>query len=221
MKNESKKHYYNLQVEEINKIKKADNKPSLLMHTCCGVCACWPVQYLTQYFDLTLYYFNDNIYPEEEYNKRFNELTRYINEYNLEFNQDVKIIKTPYQGASYIKKIEPLKDEPEGGARCHLCYRIRMEDGMKYAQEHSYDYFTTVMTISRQKDSIVINKLGEELHNNYSKIKYFFSDFKKNGGQEQNNQLVKKYDIYRQNYCGCIFSYQEMLQRAKKDYDCK
>lgn len=210
-----------MQMEEISRIKKENKKPSLLMHTCCAVCACWPVQYLTQYFDLTLYYCNDNIYPQEEYDKRLGELERYVNEYNIEFNQEVKVIKTSYKGAEYLKSIEGLKDEPEGGARCRLCYELRMEQGIRYARDNAYDYFTTVMTISRQKNSDVINELGEKLQSRYPQVKYFFSDFKKNGGQEQSSQLVKKYDIYRQNYCGCVFSYQEMLQRAKDDYRIK
>lgn len=214
MKDTSKKYYYNLQLEEIARIRKTGRKPTLLMHTCCGMCACWPVQYLTQYFDLTLYFYNDNIYPEAEYDHRFSELKRYVEEYNLEFNQDVKIIQVPYHGPEYLKELEPLKDEPEGGARCHFCYRKRMVAGMEYAKEHHYDYFTTVMTISRQKDSIVLNRIGEQLQEGCPEVRYFFSDFKKNGGQEMSNQLIRKYDIYRQNYCGCLYSFEEMLKRT-------
>ena len=216
MKNDNRRYYYNLQLEEVERIRKSGRRPTLLMHTCCAMCACWPVQYLTQYFDLTLYYNNDNIYPKEEYDKRLEVLKQYVMEYNLEFNQDVKIIATPYRGAEYLKKLEPLKDEPEGGARCHLCYRLRIEPAMKYAQENHYDYFTTVMTISRQKDSIVLNRLGETLQPAYPEVRYFFSDFKKNGGQEMSNQLIKKYGIYRQNYCGCLYSWQEMLERVRR-----
>ena len=217
MKNENKRYYYNLQLEEISRLKKAGKRPTLLMHTCCAMCACWPIQYLTQYFDLTLYYYNDNIYPEAEYHKRLNELKRYVMEYNLEFNQDVKIIETPYCGEEYTRMLEPLKDEPEGGKRCLLCFNKRMQKAMQYAQENHYDYFTTVMTISRQKDSIVLNRIGEKLQGEYPAVRYFFSDFKKNGGQEMSNQLIKKYDIYRQNYCGCLYSYKEMLERVKRD----
>ncbi len=216
MKNENKRFYYNLQLEEVQKIKKSGQRPSLLMHTCCAMCACWPVQYLTQYFDLTLYYNNDNIYPEEEYDHRLSELKRYVSEYNLEFNQDVKIITTPYNGKEYLKILEPLKDEPESGARCVKCYMARMAPAMEYARDNHYDYFTTVMTISRQKDSVVLNRIGEQLQKQYPEVKYFYSDFKKNGGQEMADSLIKKYDIYRQNYCGCLYSWQQMLERVRR-----
>ncbi len=218
MKEQSKKYYYDLQCKEVEKILQQNIKPSLLMHTCCAVCAAWPVQYLAQYFDLTLYFNNDNIYPESEYDKRFYELERYINLINEKYNFDIKIIKTPFKGKEYLDKIAPLKDEPEGGARCILCYDLRMDAAMKFASENNYDYFTTVMTISRQKDSKKLNQIGEHLQEKYPDVKYFYSDFKKDGGIEKGNAIVKEYGIYRQNYCGCLFSYQEMLERIKKDY---
>ena len=217
MKTQPKKYYYNLQLREIDKIKGLENKPSLLMHTCCGMCACYPIVYLTQYFDLTLYYYNDNIYPEEEYEKRYSEPKRYVDIFNQENGQNVKLIKCPYHNKEYTQKLAPFKDEPEGGERCHLCYDLRLSEGMRYARENGYDYFTTVMTVSRQKDSLILNQIGEKLDN--SETRYFFSDFKKDGGLEKGLELVKKYDIYRQNYCGCVYSYREMLERVKKDYE--
>ena len=217
MRTQPKKYYYNLQLQEIEKIKSLPGKPSLLMHTCCGVCACYPIVYLTQYFDLTLYYYNDNIYPESEYEKRFSELERYVNIFNEENGQNVKLIKCEYHNKEYAAELAPYANEPEGGERCHLCYDLRLTQGMQYAVDHDFDYFTTVMTVSRQKDSKVLNEIGKRLDN--TKTKYFFSDFKKDGGLEKGLQLVKKYNIYSQNYCGCVFSYEEMLQRAKKDYE--
>ena len=217
MRTQPKKYYYNLQLQEIEKIKSSPGKPSLLMHTCCGVCACYPIVYLTQYFDLTLYYYNDNIYPESEYEKRFSELERYVNIFNKENGQNVKLIKCEYHNKEYTAELALYANEPEGGERCHLCYDLRLTQGMQYAVDHDFDYFTTVMTVSRQKDSKVLNEIGERLDN--TKTKYFFSDFKKDGGLEKGLQLVKKYNIYSQNYCGCVFSYEEMLQRAKKDYE--
>ena len=206
MKNQPKKYYYNLQLEEIDRIKGLPEKPSLLMHTCCGVCACYPIVYLTQYFDLTLYYYNDNIYPESEYEKRYSELERYISIYNSEHVHQVKLIKNPYHGKDYREKMTPYKDSPEGGERCMVCFDMRMDASMKYAEDNHYDYFTTVMTVSRQKDSRKLNEIGEQLQKKYPGVRYFHSDFKKDGGLEKAAELIRKYDIYRQNYCGCEFS---------------
>lgn len=202
-------------MNELEKIKTLDYKPKLLMHTCCGVCVSYPALYLSQYFDLTLYYNNDNIYPFEEYNRRFEEMERLIKQYNQEKGTNIKIIKTEFDGDNYLKKLEPLKNEPERGKRCVYCYSLRMDSAMKYASENNYDYFTTVMTISRQKDSKVLNEIGEKLQFKYPNVKYFYSDFKKDDGISKGNQLASLYNLYRQNYCGCYYSYQEMLQRNK------
>ena len=218
MKAQAKKYYYQLQLQEIEKISKLDHKPSLLMHTCCGICVSYPALYLSEYFDLTLYYNNDNIYPYEEYEKRYSELKRLIDTYNRERNTDIKLIKSEFHGEEYHQKLEPLKDEPENGRRCHLCYGLRMDSSMAYAAEHHFDYFTTVMTVSRQKDSRVLNQIGAALQEKYPQVRYFFSDFKKNGGLEKGDRLANEHHLYRQNYCGCLYSYQEMLQRAKEDY---
>ena len=219
MNAQSRKYYYDLQIKETDRIQKEGIRPSLLMHTCCAVCACYPIRWLDQFFDLTLYYNNDNIYPESEYDKRYGELVRYVSLYNQESGSNVRVIKTPFDGENYTARLQPLKDEPEGGARCRLCYSLRMDKAMKFAEENRYDYFTTVMTVSRQKDSRILNEIGAALQVSYPKVRYFYSDFKKNGGLEKGQQLVKQYGIYSQNYCGCVFSYQEMLQRARKDYD--
>ncbi len=218
MKENSRKYYYSLQLSEIERIKELDHKPSLLMHACCGICVSWPALYLSDFFDLTLYYNNDNIYPKEEYDKRYRELCRLIEEYNQEKGTDIKVIKTEFNGEEYHQKLEPLKDEPENGRRCHLCYGLRMEPAMAYAAENGYDYFTTVMTVSRQKDSRVLNQIGEKLQEKYPQVKYFFSDFKKDGGLEKGDKLASEHHIYRQNYCGCLYSYEEMLKRAREDY---
>lgn len=215
MRTDSKKYYYDLQLRELEQIKASGKRPTLLMHTCCCVCACWPIRWLSEVFDLTLYYNNDNIYPEAEYEKRYLELVRYVDTFHQESGRQVKIIKTPYRGAEYLKQLEPLKDEPEGGARCLRCYRLRMEAAMRYAVEHHFDWFTSVMTISRQKSSRAINQIGETLDDPACPTRYFFSDFKKDGGQEKSQALVKQYHIYSQNYCGCLYSYQAMRQRTE------
>lgn len=217
MRNQQKKYYYNLQLKEIEEIKKAGIKPKLLMHTCCGVCVSFPALYLSEYFDLTLYYNNDNIYPFAEYQRRYEEMMMLINHYNAEHGTNIKVIKTEFDGDNYLKKLEPLKDEPERGKRCHLCYGLRMDTAMKYASENGFDYFCTVMSISRQKDSEVMNQIGQKLSLKYPNVKYFYSDFKKNGGLEQGNMLANQHNLYRQNYCGCYYSYNEMLTRTQNN----
>lgn len=216
MRRANKNKYLNLQKEEISFIIEANKKPTLLMHTCCGVCACWPIEYLTQYFDLTLYFNNDNIYPFEEYQRRFDELVNYVDKFNKVNNQNVKIVKTDYQGEAYLKKLEPLKDEPEKGKRCVLCYTLRMDEAYDYAHKNNFTYFTTVMSISRQKDSATLNEVGNKLSIKYPNTKYFYSDFKKEGGLEKGNHIANANNMYRQNYCGCLYSYNDMLERTKE-----
>jgi len=215
MRRAVKNKYLNLQKEEISNIQKQNKRPTLLMHTCCGVCACWPIEYLVQHFDLTLRFNNDNIYPFEEYQRRYEELVKYVDKFNQENNQNIKILKTDYNGEEYLKHLEPLKDEPEKGARCILCYTLRMKEAYEYASKNNFDYFTTVMSISRQKDSVVLNQIGEKLAVNYPNTKYFYSDFKKEGGLEKGNQIANQNNMYRQNYCGCLYSYNEMLERTR------
>lgn len=190
-------------------------KPTLLLHTCCGVCACWPLLYLHRYFKITLYYNNDNIYPQEEYQRRYDELIRYVGIFNDQYQEDVQVVKTPYDGENYLQKISILKDEPERGKRCTLCFQLRMTAAMKYASDHHFDYFTTVMTVSRQKDSDTLNQIGESLAKQYPNVTYFHSDFKKRGGLEKGDAIAQSAGLYRQNYCGCLYSYQDMLKRTE------
>ena len=161
-------------------------------------------------FSLTLYYNNSNIYPKEEYERRKNELIRFVHEV---YGESVSMVFPAYDNVSYTKELEPMKDDPEGWERCFYCYEKRMEEAYRYATEHDYDYMTTVMSISRQKDSQKLNEIGEKLSKKYPKVKYFYSDFKKKGGQIRRDEIVKEYDLYHQDYCGCIYSYQE---RQKK-----
>lgn len=217
MRRAIKNQYLNLQLEELMTIKQSLKRPTLLMHTCCAVCACWPIMYLSEYFDMTLFFNNDNIYPYQEYERRYQELEKFVEKYNKENNRNVKIIQTAFNGEAYHKLLEPLKDEPEKGKRCILCYSLRMDEAYKYASENNYDYFTTVMTISRQKDSNTLNEIGKKLSTKYPNVKYFYSDLKKQAGLEKGNKIANDNNMYRQNYCGCLYSYQDMLIREKKN----
>ena len=181
-KQENKPNYYLQSLKEIEEIKKTytDRKPKLLLHTCCAVCAGWPLEFLSSVFDITIYYNNSNIYPLSEYNRRKDELIRLVHEI---YGEEIQMIFPPYDNASYTKKLEPLKDEPEGYLRCFYCYALRMREAYEYANDNHFDYFTTVMTISRQKDSLKLN------------------------------EIVHEYNLYSQDYCGCIYSYNERKKR--------
>ena len=201
-----KTHYYDLSIAELETIKQSNTKPSILLHSCCAPCSSFPLEFLYPYFNITIYYNNSNIYPLQEYTIRMEEQVRYVQQFNELHNTNVQIIVTTYDEESYHKLLEPLKDEPECGKRCHLCYRLRMEEAYQYAHNNHFDYFCTIMTISRQKSSIVMNQIGQELEQKYPNTKYFYSDFKKKDGLLRRNALVKEYNLYNQTYCGCRYS---------------
>lgn len=213
---ENKKNYY-LEGEKIlQEVASLGQKPKLLVHSCCGPCSAYPLVYLFPYFDITIYFNNSNIYPEEEYTRRLNELKFLLDCYKKDYGFNIEVVETPYDNENYNKTtLEPLKEIPEGGLRCFTCYEKRMRQAMEYASNNSFDYFTTVMTISRFKNAQKLNEIGERLSKDYPSVKYFFSDFKKNNGQLKRNELVRKYKLYEQQYCGCIYSYEEMLKRKQ------
>ena len=189
--------------KHLNQIKQIQHKPTLLIHICCGVCSVYPLQYLRNYFNITILFSNSNIYPYLEFEKRLNALKQYLNILN---DDSIKLIVDKYDNDSYMKKLEHLKDEPEGGLRCKLCYELRMNESFKYANEHNYDYFTTVMSISNRKNAEWINEIGEKLDKIYPNTKYLYADFKKGNGINKNDELNRKFNLYHQNYCGCIYS---------------
>ncbi len=192
-------------LKEMDRLSKQNTKPSLLLHVCCAVCACWPLEFLHNTFDITVFFNNSNIYPEAEHDLRLSELKRYI---DARF-PEIRIIVTSYDNAAYTEKLAPMKDDPEGWKRCFFCYEERMDEAFRYADARGFDYFTTVMTSSRQKDSQKINGIGLKLQERYGNTKYLKSDFKKGGGQTRSAELVAEYGIYRQDYCGCVYSFAE------------
>ena len=208
LKGRKSSHKVNYHLEgqkQIRKIQESgEGKPRLLLHVCCAVCACYPLEYLNDIFDLTVYYNNSNIWPQAEHDLRLSELKRYIHE---AFNDSIQVIVPPYNNAEYTKNLEPMKDDPEGWQRCFYCYEVRLREAYAYAQEHGFDYFTTVMTSSRQKDSQKINEIGLKLETQYPGTVWLKSDFKKGGGQVRAKELIEQYQIYCQTYCGCVFSY--------------
>lgn len=199
----NKINYYQKSLEELERIKKLDYKPSILIHSCCGPCSTFPLTFLHKYFDITIYYNNSNIYPSSEYDKRLNELKGFIkNKY-----PDIKLVVPPYKNDEYNKFLDNFGDMPEGRERCFACYTKRMNEGFIYASENNFNYYTTVMSISRQKNSQKLNEIGSILENKYKTVKYFYSDFKKKDGNLVGNKIARENDMYRQEYCGCIYSF--------------
>lgn len=196
--------------KELDKIIEALNQtgevPSLLLHSCCAPCSSYTLEYLSNYFNITVFYYNPNIAPAEEYEKRVKEQARLISE--LQPKHPIQLIAEEYQSQDFYEKVKGLEKEPEGGARCFVCYRLRMERAAQYAQKMGFDYFTTTLSISPLKNAEKINEIGNELSAIYQ-VKHLPSDFKKKGGYQRSIQLSKEHNLYRQNYCGCIFSKKE------------
>lgn len=175
------------------------DSPRLLLHTCCAPCICYVSTVLNQQYSLTNYFYNPNIHPIEEYDRRLNELTNFSKQQNLTLiieNND-----TDY----WNKLVKGLENEPEGSIRCFKCYEMRLEKTALYAKENNYDLFTTVLSISPHKNAYKLNELGKQIERKYN-IKYLEADFKKNDGFKKSCELSKKYNLYRQNYCGCLSS---------------
>ena len=216
---DKKINYFLISESELKHIDLLDEKPKLLLHACCGPCSTFPLTYLCPHFEVTILFNNSNIYPESEYKRRLEELNKFLEYFKRDYGYNVGLIVKPYDNDEYNKDLEPYKDQPEGLQRCFICYEKRMDDAYKFASENKYDYFTTVMTISRQKDSQILNKIGEKLSKKYPDVKYFYSDFKKNKGIDIAREMRIKYDLYQQLYCGCKYTYEKGLakERAKNE----
>ena len=192
--------YHKLFLEEISKL---NNTPKILLHSCCAPCSSYVITFLSNYFDITILYYNPNIAPQEEYEKRKNEQIKLIKTLNTKNKLD--FLDCDYENNIYNEVIKGYENIPEGGSRCHICFNLRLEKTAKLAKLNNYDYFCSTLTVSPHKNSKVINEIGEKISNKYD-IKWLYSDFKKNEGFKQSIELSKKYDLYRQDYCGCIYS---------------
>ena len=185
--------------EMLKIIKSLDYKPKLLLHSCCAPCSTTVIETLKEHFDLTVIYYNPNIEPIDEYEKRKKEQIRIINEYKINY------LDCDYDNEIFHEISKGLESVPEKGIRCHKCYRLRLEYTAKKALENNYEYFSTTLTVSPSKLSNIVNEIGLDLQTKYN-IKYLVSDFKKNEGYKKSIELSKKYNLYRQDYCGCIYS---------------
>lgn len=178
-------------------------RPSLLLHCCCAPCSSYVFEYLAPYFNITSFFYNPNISSAAEYNLRLSELRRLIGE--MSSLQKINLIERNYDSDAFFKISCGLESAAEGSLRCFKCYRLRLLQTAEAAQELNFDYFSTTLTISPYKNAEKINEIGRELSSEFG-VKYLFSDFKKNDGYKRSIELSKKYNLYRQNYCGCEFS---------------
>lgn len=187
----------------INKIEGENSVPKLLLHSCCAPCSSYVLEYLSGYFEITVFYYNPNISPESEYTKRIYEQQGLID--RLPANHPITFIAGEYDSGRFYEMVKGLENVKEGGARCFKCYEMRLRETAKLAREAEYDYFTTTLSISPLKNAEKLNEIGEKLAGEYG-VKYLPSDFKKKNGYKRSIELSKEYGLYRQDYCGCEFS---------------
>lgn len=197
------KNYQKVLDETIKKIQLNNEVPTLLIHSCCAPCSSYCLEYLSEFFEITVVYYNPNIFPEEEYEFRAAEQERFINSFKSKY--PIKFVKAPYTPSVFYDIAKGLEKEPEGGERCTKCYKLRLEYTARLARDMNMDYFTTTLSISPLKDAHRLNSIGLELEEIY-KVPYLVSDFKKKNGYKRSIELSKEYEMYRQNFCGCIYS---------------
>ena len=210
---ENNKNYQKLLEKELQNIKNSGKKPKLLIHACCGPCFTIPYEILNQYFEITILYNNSNIYPKKEHDRRLAELKKYVKD----IGADLRIIETEYDNEKYNLDLEPRASDKEGHERCRICFRKRLREGFEYASKNGFEYFGTVMTISRYKNAQDINKIGENLAKEYPTVKWLYADFKKNDGYEKSLIIIKEHEMYFQEYCGCKYSYEAYLNKHKSE----
>lgn len=204
---------YQLELDKIiDGLQKENKVPALLLHSCCAPCSSYCLSYLSNFFKITIYYYNPNISPMEEYQKRVEEQKRLINEIPAKY--PILFEEGTYDPDRFFEMAKGLESIPEGGERCFKCYELRQREAALYASENKFDYFTTTLSISPHKNADKLNEIGLKLEKEYG-IRYLVSDFKKKGGYLKSIEYSKQYDLYRQNYCGCIYSKIEAENRFK------
>ena len=197
----------------IQKLQQEGKVPRLLLHACCAPCSSAVLEYLSQYFAITLLYYNPNIAPLEENEKREPEPHRLVSQ--MKFTHPVELLPCQYDGQAFVQAARGLEGEPEGGKRCEACFRLRLRYAAQEAARLRFDYYTTTLSISPMKNAPLLNQLGEEIGREFG-VAHLPSDFKKKDGYKRSVQLSKEYDLYRQDYCGCAFS-KAQRQREKEE----
>lgn len=211
----NKINYSVLMDDEIKRISESGVKPKLLLHSCCAPCSSAPLEVLCCHFDVTVLYYNPNIYPESEYFKRSEEQERFCRDFLAD--ERISFVAMEYDFESFRRISEGLENEKELGARCTACYRLRLEKCAEYASENDFDYFTTTLSVSPLKDAHRLNQIGSELAKKYN-VKYLTSDFKKKNGYKRSCELSEQFGMYRQNYCGCVYSMVERYISGAKGF---
>lgn len=200
---------YDIMMEkEIEKLK--GEKPRLLLHACCAPCSSAVLERISDSFKISILYYNPNITEEREYQKRLEELKRFL--LSFDKKKEIKVIDGRYQPEEFFEMSKGLEQEKERGKRCYLCYQMRLKEAAKLAKELGFDYFTTTLSLSPHKNSNWINEIGETLAKDYQ-ISFLYSDFKKKNGYKKSIELSKLYHLYRQDYCGCIYSKREKQKK--------
>lgn len=205
---------YQRELERIlGKVQEEERVPTLLLHSCCAPCSSYVLEYLSNYFEITVFYYNPNIFPESEYTKRILEQQTLIGQ--METKYPVSFAAGCYDRDRFYEITKGLEQEKEGGERCRKCYELRLREAASMAAEGGFDYFTTTLSISPMKNAARLNEIGLSLEEEYP-VKYLVSDFKKKNGYKRSIELSREYGLYRQDYCGCEFSYRDALERRKK-----
>lgn len=189
--------------KKLKEISSQHNVPILLLHSCCAPCSSYVLEYLSEYFNIIILFYNPNIMPFDEYNLRLNEQKKLVS--RLKTKNSVKVVEGEYDVNDFLEAVKGLEDEPEGGARCEKCFRLRLNEAAVFSRELGVDYFTTTLTVSPHKNSQLINAIGQGVSEKYG-VEFLQSDFKKRNGYKRSIELSKQYNLYRQNYCGCIYS---------------
>ena len=187
--------------------------PSLLLHSCCAPCSSYVLEYLSGYFRICVLYYNPNIYPEDEYFRRVKEQERLTREMN--FRHPVSFLEGRFDSSEFYHAVRGLESIREGGERCHACFRLRLSEAAKTARDGNFDFFTTTLTISPLKNAAALNAIGEETAREYG-VRWLPSDFKKKNGYKRSIELSSQYGLYRQDYCGCVFSKREREEAAQQ-----
>lgn len=198
-----KQNYQKLLERMLEGFEKENRVPTLLLHSCCAPCSTYVIEYLSNYFHITVFYYNPNIDDAEEYQKRAREQQRLI--LAMPTKYPVMFVEGNYDVEAYLQKAQPMATEPEGGGRCMMCYAMRLGEAAKYAKAHEFEYFATTLTISPLKNAAKLNEIGEIFEKQYG-VTYLKSDFKKKEGYKRSTELSETYGLYRQNHCGCSFS---------------
>ncbi len=199
--------------KQLSNLEKENKVPRLLLHSCCAPCSSYVMEYLSNYFEITVFYYNPNIFPENEYTKRILEQQMLINDMNMK--HEVSFLAGAYDREKFYELAKGLEHLKEGGERCFRCYSLRLEEAARIAQDGEFDFFTTTLSISPMKNAEKLNEIGVKLGEQYG-VAYLQSDFKKKNGYKRSIELSKQFGLYRQDYCGCEYSYRDRVIEKRK-----